>query len=76
MARRITLYLLSIAATLSIFAFRADAQSVLTRHVRTAVQSGEAKYFGRLPASETMQLDIVLPVRDHALYCVGSVRSE
>jgi kumamolisin len=66
MARRITLYLLSIAATLSIFAFRADAQSVLTRHVRTAVQSGEAKYFGRLPASETMQLDIVLPVRDQA----------
>ena len=64
MTRRIHLYLLSIAAILSIFTFRADAQSVLTRHVRTAVQSGEAKYFGRLPANETMQLDLVLPLRN------------
>jgi len=64
MTRRIHLYLLSIAAILSIFTFRADAQSVLTRHVRTAIQTGEAKYFGRLPANETMQLDLVLPLRN------------
>jgi len=66
MARRIALYLLSIAATLSIFAFHANAQSVLTHHMRTAVQTGEAKYFGRLPANDTMQLNIVLPLRDQA----------
>ncbi|MGA2848141.1 MAG: S53 family serine peptidase [Terracidiphilus sp.] len=66
MARRIGPYLLSIAALLSLVSIRADAQSVLTRHVRTAIQSGEAKYFGRLPASETMQLDLVLPLSDPA----------
>jgi kumamolisin len=66
MTRRIGRFLLSIAAILSIFALRADAQSVLTRHVRTAIQNGEAKYFGRLPASETMQLDLVLPLSDPA----------
>jgi len=66
MTRRIHLYLLSIAAVLSIFTFRADAQSVLTRHVRTAIQTGEAKYFGRLPATETMQLDLVLPLSDQS----------
>ena len=66
MTRRIGRFLLSIAAILSIFAPRADAQSVLTRHVRTAIQNGEAKYFGRLPASETMQLDLVLPLSDPA----------
>jgi len=66
MARRIGPYLLSIAAILSVFTIHANAQSVLTRHVRTAVLTGEAKYFGRLPANETMQLDIVLPLSDQA----------
>jgi len=66
MARRIGLYLLSIAALLSLVSVCSQAQTVLTHHVRTAIQSGEAKYFGRLPAGDTMQLDIVLPLSDQA----------
>ena len=66
MARRIGLYLLSIAALLSVSNVCTQAQTVLTHHVRTAIQTGEAKYFGRLPASDTMQLDIVLPLSDQA----------
>jgi len=64
MARRIGLYLLAIAAILPVTSFISRAQSVLTHHVREATRTGEAKYFGRLPATETMQLDIVLPLRD------------
>ncbi|HEY0785753.1 MAG TPA: S53 family serine peptidase [Acidobacteriaceae bacterium] len=42
------------------------AQTVLTHHVRPAVQSGEAAVTGRLPADRVMSLDIVLPLRDEA----------
>ena len=66
MVRRIGLYLLSLAAFLSVAQVSTQAQTILTRHVRSAVLTGEAKYFGRLPASETMQLDLVLPVSDQA----------
>jgi subtilase family serine protease len=64
MARRIGLYLLAIAAILPVTTFISHAQSLQTNHVREATRNGEAKYFGRLPAIETMQLDIVLPLRD------------
>jgi kumamolisin len=42
------------------------AQSVSTRHVRATVVSGEATPVGRLPQSQTMQLDLVLQMRDPA----------
>jgi kumamolisin len=41
-------------------------QSLLTRHVRQAVSDGQAKFLNRLPATRTLRLDIVLPVRDEA----------
>jgi len=42
------------------------AQSMLTHHVREATQTGEAPLIGQLPASQTMNLDLVLPLRDQA----------
>ena len=38
-------------------------QSVLTRHVREATQNGQAQSVGRLPATQLMRFDIVLPLR-------------
>ncbi|HEY4905251.1 MAG TPA: S53 family peptidase [Candidatus Sulfotelmatobacter sp.] len=38
----------------------------MTRHVREVTQTGVAKPIGHLPASQIMQLDIVLPMRDRA----------
>jgi len=42
------------------------AQSVMTRHVREVTVTGEAQSVGRLPAVQTMHVDIVLPLRDPA----------
>ena len=42
------------------------AQTVLTRHVRSAVLRGEAAIVGRMPANQTMDLDVVLPLRGPA----------
>jgi subtilase family serine protease len=66
MARRIGLYLLTIAALLPLVTMKSQAQSVLTRHVREVARTGEAKLVGHLPESQTMQLDIVLPLSDPA----------
>jgi kumamolisin len=43
-----------------------QAQTVLTHHVREAIRTGQAQAIGRLPANQTMQLDVVLPLRDQA----------
>jgi kumamolisin len=45
---------------------QAQAQSLLTRHVRPAVTTGQAKFLNRLPETQTLRLDIVLPLRDQA----------
>jgi kumamolisin len=42
----------------------AQAQSVLTQHVREAVQNGESQPIGRLSPTQVMNLDVVLPLRD------------
>jgi len=44
----------------------AQAQSVLTHHVREDVSSGRAQFLNRLPESSTLRLDVVLPLRDPA----------
>jgi kumamolisin len=44
----------------------AQPQSLLTRHVREVVLNGEAQSVGRLPAAQSMQIDLVLPLRDQA----------
>ena len=41
-----------------------QAQSVLTHHVREATANGQARFVGNLPATETLRLVIVLPLRN------------
>jgi subtilase family serine protease len=58
-------FLLFIVAVQSV-AIVAQAQSVTTHHVRDAVRTGQAQATGRLPSNQVLQLDLVLPLRDHA----------
>lgn len=64
MIRRIHSILPAIAAIMLAAATGSQAQSVMTHHVREAVQSGAARPIGRLPAEQVMSLDLVLPLRD------------
>ena len=66
MIRKISSYLLTTVAVVSISTLGAQAQSLLTNHVRDAVRTGEAKSIGQLPATQIMNLDIVLPLRNQA----------
>ena len=45
---------------------QAQPQALLTRHVRDAVVNGQAQFVGKLPATETLRFDMVLPLRDRA----------
>ncbi len=63
--RRLIWRLLMVAAMLGLKA-KAPAQYVSTRHLRDAVSNGGAALSGRLPATQVMSLDIVLPLRDQA----------
>jgi subtilase family serine protease len=64
--RKFSLPLLAAAAILLTASLPglSESPSVLTRHVREAVLNGQAPPVGRLPGSQTMQLDLVLPLRD------------
>ena len=68
MIRKTALSLLTIVAILSAGTLegRAASRSLMTRHTREVVLNGRAQSIGRVPAAQTMQLDIVLPVRDQA----------
>jgi len=66
MVRRLGQLLLAAAAIISLGTISSQAQTFLTRHVREAARSGNAQALGRLPADKTMQLDVVLPLRDPA----------
>ena len=66
MNKRVSLLVLSIAAILTAGTMDGRAQSLMTRHVRDAVLNGQAHLIGPLPASQQMQLDIVLPLSDPA----------
>jgi subtilase family serine protease len=59
----LSLVLLTLFASI---ASQAQSGSFLTRHVREATANGQAASVGRLPAVATMQLDIVLPLRNPA----------
>ncbi len=45
---------------------RAQAQSMMTHHVRPDVQNGKARFLNRLAGTQTLRLNIVLPLRDQA----------
>ena len=68
MIRRLATSFLRIVALLSIVNVVCQAQSLssLTRHGREETRNGQARSLGRLPASETMRLVLVLPLRNQA----------
>jgi kumamolisin len=68
MLQKLTKYLLPAVALLPGLSAPSLAQSLpsLTHHLREATRSGEAKLIGRLPSSQVMSLNIVLPLSDPA----------
>jgi subtilase family serine protease len=59
--------ILSAAATLLLItASLAQGQSMMTRHTRLEVTSGQAKLVNRLPGTQVLRLDVVLALRDQA----------
>jgi kumamolisin len=65
MISRLGRVMLSMAAV-CVAATGIQAQNVMTHHVREVVRNGSAVEMGRLPAEQTMRLDLVLPLRDPA----------
>ncbi len=65
MIRRVSVLSLTVVAILSVASIIAQAQStsLLTRHTRDVVVSGEAQSLGRLPSTKTLQLDVMLNLR-------------
>jgi subtilase family serine protease len=60
-------FLVAMAAiVMSTVSVDSRAEGLLTYHVRDATLNGQAQLVGRLPASQSMQLDIVLALRDQA----------
>ena len=57
-------FVFPIAAFLSIAMTVGHAQSLMTHHVRQATQDGSARSMGRLPATQTLNLVITLPLRN------------
>jgi len=68
MIRKVSTSLLAIVAFLSVMNIVCSAESLppLTRHVREVVLNGQAHSVGRLPAGQSMHIDIVLPLRNPA----------
>ena len=65
MIRKLSSMILAIAAVFAAAAFsHAQLQPVLTSHVREATRNGQAPMLGRLPASQPMNLVLVLPLRN------------
>jgi subtilase family serine protease len=64
--RRLCVLLLSIAAFVAAGITQGHAQTLMTRHVREATLNGQARLLGHLPATQVLQLDVVLPLRDQA----------
>ncbi|MGB8977835.1 MAG: choice-of-anchor D domain-containing protein [Terriglobales bacterium] len=65
MIRRIAVLLSVLTTMLLVFTISslAQSQSLLTRHTRDEVINGEATSLGRLPATESMKLDLMLALR-------------
>ena len=62
MVRRFGQYLFPVIAMLMLVMTNSQAQTMLTHHVREAARGAQA--IGRVPASQEMRLDVVLPLRD------------
>lgn len=66
MNRRICLLLSIVSFVSAAGVLPGRGQTLMTNHVREATINGQARLVGRLPADQTIQLDIVLPLRDQA----------
>jgi subtilase family serine protease len=66
MLRALRLACVVLVAVLSAETANPQTRSVMTRHVREAVRSGRAKRVGKVPGSQVLKLNIVLPLRDQA----------
>ena len=66
MNRRISVLLLSLASFVFAGLAQGSAQNLMTHHVRPAILNGQARPLGHLPVGQTLQLDVVLPIRDQA----------
>jgi len=64
--RRISVLLLSLASFVFAGLAQGSAQNLMTHHVRPAILNGQARPLGHLPVGQTLQLDVVLPIRDQA----------
>jgi subtilase family serine protease len=66
MIRRLSTSLLTVVALVSAMniASRAESKPLLTHHVRQVTLNGIAPSVGRLPASQSMRLVLVLPLRN------------
>src|SRR5208283_5325261 len=58
--------LLGLALLLFVGAVLAQAQSPMTRHVRDVTLNGQAQRVGSLPATQSMRIVLVLPLRNQA----------
>jgi len=64
--RRSGVLVLTIATILLAGSVSGRTESPMTRHVREVVLNGQARLVGRLPATQVLKIDIVLPLRDQA----------
>ena len=66
MIRRLSTSLLAIVGLVSVANVPGHAQSLpaLTHHVREVILNGQTQMVGRLPASQSMRIDVVLALRD------------
>ena len=68
MLRRLFFYSLTIVAMMAgmLIVCQAQSKPPLTRHVRDVIPNGQARSVGRLSATQSMSLDMVLPLRNQA----------
>jgi len=68
MIRRLSIFSLTIVVMMAGATILCQAQprTLLTQHVQDVVLNGQAPFLGRLPATQLLHFDIVLPVRDQA----------
>ncbi|MGC9948013.1 MAG: S53 family peptidase [Bryobacteraceae bacterium] len=66
MIRRLPTSLLTIVAIVPVVTVVCQAAQPLTHHVRDVVSSGQARQVGRLPATQSMRLVMVLPHSNEA----------
>jgi kumamolisin len=68
MIRKSSLSILALAAVVLAMTglSQAQMQSALTSHVRQATRNGQARLIDRMPASQTLHLVLVLPLRNQA----------